>query len=124
MCIRDSFSAHAANTACLATFMILLVRNRALTITMILWSLLNCYTRLYLGVHYPSDVVCGLLAGLLAGCLSYFVHLKFYFKVTPHFRYISEAYTRTGYSISDIDIVIATMVFTLIYAIIRSLFIL
>ena len=117
------FSAHAANTACLATFMILLVRNRALTVTMILWSLLNCYTRLYLGVHYPSDVVCGLLAGMLAGCLSYFVHLKLYFKVTPHFRYISEAYTRTGYSISDIDIVIATMAFTLIYAIIRSLFI-
>ena len=61
---------------------------------------------------------------MLVGCLSYFVHLKLYFKVTPHFRYISEAYTRTGYSISDIDIVIATMVFTLIYAIIRSLFIL
>lgn len=118
------FSAHAANTACLATFMTLLVRNRALTVTMVAWSLLNCYTRLYLGVHYPSDVACGLFFGMFVGLLSYFAHLKIYFKVTPHFRYISEAYTRTGYSINDVDIVISTLVFTLVYAIIHSLFIL
>ena len=115
------FSAHAANTSCLATFMILLVRNKAFAIAMVCWALLNCYTRLYLGVHYPSDVVCGILFGALFGWVAYFVHSKLYFKVTPHFRYISEAYTRTGYSISDIDIAIATLVFTLLYAIIRSL---
>ena len=115
------FSAHAANTSCLATFMILLVRNKAFAIAMVCWALLNSYTRLYLGVHYPSDVVCGILFGALFGWVAYFVHSKLYFKVTPHFRYISEAYTRTGYSISDIDIAIATLVFTLLYAIIRSL---
>lgn len=114
------FSAHAANTFTLAIYMIFLVRNRAFTIAMVLWSLLNCYTRLYLGVHYPSDVLCGLLFGTAVGSVAYWIHLRLYYKVTPHFRYVSEAYTKTGYSIGDIDMVIATLVLTLIYALFKS----
>ena len=34
-----------------------------------LWALLSCYTRVYLGVHYPSDIVCGTLLGLCCGFL-------------------------------------------------------
>ena len=114
------FSAHAANTFTLAIYMIFLVRNRAFTIAMVLWSLLNCYTRLYLGVHYPSDILCGLLFGTAVGSIAYWIHLRLYYKVTPHFRYVSEAYTKTGYSIGDIDMVIATLVLTLIYALFKS----
>ena len=114
------FSAHAANTFTLAIYMIFLVRNRAFTIAMVLWSLLNCYTRLYLGVHYPSDILCGLLFGTAVGSVAYWIHLRLYYKVTPHFRYVSEAYTKTGYSIGDIDMVIATLVLTLIYALFKS----
>jgi len=114
------FSAHAANTFTLAIYMIFLVRNRAFTIAMTLWSLLNCYTRLYLGVHYPSDILCGLLFGTAVGSIAYWIHLRLYYKVTPHFRYVSEAYTKTGYSIGDIDMVIATLVLTLIYALFKS----
>lgn len=114
------FSAHAANTFTLAIYMIFLVRNRAFTIAMVLWSLLNCYTRLYLGVHYPSDILCGLLFGTAVGNVAYWIHLRLYYKVTPHFRYVSEAYTKTGYSIGDIDMVIATLVLTLIYALFKS----
>ena len=109
------FSAHAANTFTLAIYMIFLVRNRAFTIAMVLWSLLNCYTRLYLGVHYPSDILCGLLFGTAVGSVAYWIHLRLYYKVTPHFRYVSEAYTKTGYSM-----VIATLVLTLIYALFKS----
>lgn len=115
------FSAHAANTITVALYLIFLVRNRAFTIALALWSLLNCYTRLYLGVHYPSDILCGLLFGILVASGTYWVHLRLYYKVTPHFRYVSEAYTKTGYSISDIDMVIATLVLTLIYALFKSL---
>ena len=98
----------------------LLVRNRAFTVAITAWSLLNCYTRLYLGVHYPSDILCGLLCGLIVGYIAYRVHLVLYYKITPHFQYISEAYTKTGYSIGDIDIVIATLVFTIIYAFFKA----
>lgn len=114
------FSAHAANTFTVAIYMIFLVRNRAFTIAMVLWSLFNCYTRLYLGVHYPSDILCGLLFGAVVGSVAYWLHLRLYYKVTPHFRYVSEAYTKTGYSIGDIDMVIATLVLTFIYAIFKS----
>jgi undecaprenyl-diphosphatase len=114
------FSAHAANTFTVAIYMIFLVRNRAFTIAIALWSLFNCYTRLYLGVHYPSDILCGLLFGAVVGSVAYWLHLRLYYKVTPHFRYVSEAYTKTGYSIGDIDMVIATLVLTFIYAIFKS----
>lgn len=114
------FSAHAANTFTVAIYMIFLVRNRAFTIAMALWSLFNCYTRLYLGVHYPSDILCGLLFGAVVGSVAYWLHLRLYYKVTPHFRYVSEAYTKTGYSIGDIDMVIATLVLILLYALFKS----
>ena len=54
------FSAHAANTFSLAVFFSLLTRNRILSYFLIGWSLVNCWTRIYLGVHYPGDILVGL----------------------------------------------------------------
>jgi undecaprenyl-diphosphatase len=34
-----------------------------------LWALIFCYTRMYLGVHYPSDIFCGALLGLVCGSM-------------------------------------------------------
>ena len=45
-------SSHAANSFGIATFMLLLVKNRALTISLIFWASMNAFTRMYLGVHY------------------------------------------------------------------------
>ena len=50
-------SAHAANTLSLAIFFSLLIRSKLVTWTLLLWSLVNCWTRLYLGVHYPVDIL-------------------------------------------------------------------
>ena len=61
------FSAHAANTFSVAVFFCLLVRSRALSVALVAWSLTNCWTRVYLGVHYPGDILCGLLWGGLVG---------------------------------------------------------
>lgn len=65
------FSAHAANTFSIAIFFSLLMRQRMLTFFLVGWSLLNCYTRLYLGVHYPGDITVGLLWGGFVGWLVY-----------------------------------------------------
>ena len=77
------FSAHAANTFSIAIFFSLLMRQRMLTFFLIGWSLLNCYTRLYLGVHYPGDITVGLLWG---GFVGWLVH-KLYCRITVPARY-------------------------------------
>ncbi len=69
------FSAHAANTFSLAVFFSLLARNRWLTGFLVSWSLLNCWTRMYLGVHYPGDILAGLLWGGLVGYAVYRLYL-------------------------------------------------
>lgn len=77
------FSAHAANTFSIAVFFSLLMRQRMLTFFLVGWSLINCYTRLYLGVHYPGDIAVGLLWG---GFVGWFV-LWLYCRVTIPAKY-------------------------------------
>ncbi len=62
-------SCHAANAFAIAMFSSLCVRRRWFTIVITVWALAECYTRLYLGVHYPSDI----LFGIAIGCLMAFI---------------------------------------------------
>ena len=52
-------SCHAANSLGLAMFVVFLFRKRWLSIFIVTWAILNCYTRIYLGVHYPGDLLVG-----------------------------------------------------------------
>lgn len=115
------FSSHSANTMSLAVFFSLLVRNRKLFISLLVWSLTNCYTRLYLGMHYPSDVLVGILWGVIIGFFVFYVYSKVYYKVFPDIEFISTQYTSNGYAIATVDIVILVIVLTYIYAILRAL---
>ncbi|MGI6222850.1 MAG: phosphatase PAP2 family protein [Prevotella sp.] len=116
------FSAHAANTMSLAVFLALLVRNRTLSITLIVWSLVNCYTRMYLGLHYPLDILCGLLWGISVGLIVYwFFYLKIYRRISTKITYVSTQYTSTGYSLLDIYMVLNILALTFIAALIYSL---
>lgn len=64
-------SGHATNSFGLAVFLSLLFRNRAVTLTTLSWAALNSYTRVYLGVHFVSDILAGMLAGTLLAFLLY-----------------------------------------------------
>lgn len=64
-------SCHAANTFALATFMTLLTRNTKISVFVYVWALINCYTRLYLGVHYPGDLLVGATVGSLIAVVVY-----------------------------------------------------
>lgn len=113
-------SAHAANTMSLAVFFSLLIRSKMLTITLVIWSLINCWTRLYLGVHYPSDILCGMIIGIIVGILVYLLYYKIYLRISPKINYISNQYTSTGYDHDDIDKAIVILMLTLVYVVTRS----
>ena len=66
-------SSHAANTMALALLFSLIWRNKIATIGMMLWVAANCYSRMYLGVHYPTDILGGLIVGSLVAVLAYWV---------------------------------------------------
>ncbi len=74
-------SSHAANTMGLAVFTSLLFRNKAFSVFIILWSVAVGYSRVYLGVHYPGDV----LGGFILGALLAFIVYKIYALVLPRF---------------------------------------
>jgi undecaprenyl-diphosphatase len=64
-------SAHAANAFSFATFSALLFRSRGYLWFIIPWACLISYTRIYLGVHYPGDILGGMVLGSLVGWLVY-----------------------------------------------------
>ena len=74
------FSAHASNSFSLAIFFGLLFKNRIryiILITIVYASLIS-YSRIYLGVHFPIDIIIGSSFGLCVGFIMYsFVYLKF-----------------------------------------------
>ncbi len=114
------FSSHAANTFSIAIFFALLVRSRVLSIALVLWSLTNCWTRMYLGVHFPGDILCGLLWGSIVGTGIWYLHQCIRQRITDSVSYISTQYTSTGYQLADVNVVICILVMTLIYAILKS----
>ena len=63
------FSAHAANTICFALLMSGILGHRWLRIALVVWSLLVSYSRIYLGYHFPGDVLVGLIYGICVAIL-------------------------------------------------------
>ena len=79
------FSGHAANTMAVATFLYLIFkRNFKYFWLLFLWPLIFAYSRIYLGLHYPLDIICGYLCGFILGFLMfklYTIAQKKYFPV-------------------------------------------
>lgn len=69
-------SCHASNSFGLAFFLIFLFRKRGLSLFICAWAALNCYTRIYLGVHYPGDLLAGMIVGLCGAYLMYYLLKK------------------------------------------------
>lgn len=65
-------SCHAANSFAFAAFVALMVKRRRFTLFIAGWAVVNCYTRIYLGVHYPGDLLVGAVIGAAVGCLMYY----------------------------------------------------
>ena len=115
------FSAHAANTFSLAVYFCWLVRSRVLSIAVVIWSFTNCWTRLYLGVHFPGDIMVGLTWGFIVGTSVYFL----YRRLTRNWRaegrrYITTEYTDGGFERPTCEIPVAVFYFTVIFALLKA----
>lgn len=77
-------SSHAANAFGVATFLWLILRKNVKWIwLMFIWATIFSYTRIYLGVHYPSDILGGGVLGALIGLLVYKVGRSMPEKLNP-----------------------------------------
>lgn len=66
------FSGHAANTMAVSTFLYLIFKKQFKYFGLLfLWPLIFAYSRIYLGLHYPLDILAGYLCGLITGYLMY-----------------------------------------------------
>lgn len=77
------YSAHAANHMALAFFIGSILKNKIkiLLPILVIWALLIGYSRIYVGVHFPGDVLVGFFIGLLLGVIFYKIYLYFLPKV-------------------------------------------
>ena len=69
-------SSHAANAFGFALLSSLLFKNRIYTLSIFCWAILTAYSRIYLGVHYPLDVLGGILVGTLDAILCFWTLRK------------------------------------------------
>lgn len=68
-------SSHAANTFALATFLFLLLRMSFSYIYLLfIWAILVSYSRIYMGVHYPLDLIGGAIIGIISALLIFYLY--------------------------------------------------
>ncbi len=70
-------SSHSANSFGVALMIVLLFKNKEWTRFLFIWPVIVAYTRIYLGVHYPSDIFCGALTGFATAFVIYLLYVKF-----------------------------------------------
>jgi undecaprenyl-diphosphatase len=115
-------SSHACNSFAIFTFVSLLIRNRVLSLSLLAWAAINSFSRIYLGVHFPGDILCGAILGSVIGSITYLIYKFVHGKVERTSVRITSNYTKTGYLVSDAHLmtasIYATFVFIAIYALI------
>jgi undecaprenyl-diphosphatase len=114
------FSAHASNTMSIATFFCWLARSRRLSIALVIWSLVNCWTRMYLGVHFPGDILVGLIWGITVGTGVYFLYRRLTRDMYMPRNLNPAQYTTTCYRRQDCNWPVAVFIYTLLFVFIKA----
>lgn len=86
-------SSHAANAFGYAMFIVLLFRNKFFSIVIFTWAVLQAYSRIYLGVHFITDIIPGIIVGLFFGwfvfwlfkiLVNYLIRIGYNLQVHPY----------------------------------------
>ncbi|MCF6297599.1 MAG: phosphatase PAP2 family protein [Flavobacteriaceae bacterium] len=81
-------SGHATTSAAVSLFMYLtLKKHYKYVVFFFIWPLFFAYSRIYLGVHFPIDIFCGILLGIIIGFVFYKLSLKLLLKIKPPLNY-------------------------------------
>ncbi len=114
-------SSHAANSFGFAVFSALLLKNRLYTFSAMLWAILCAYSRIYLGVHFPGDILVGTLIGIGFGFLFHYIYQKLhehYFKNSNSSpRLDSTKHTTSGFAKKDVRLIVIVL-YTIIFSVI------
>ena len=105
-------SCHAANSFAFVTFLAMIIKNRLLLAFAFSWAFVNCYSRIYLGVHYTGDIIVGALVGSIIAWLVVTATRKI---VTEKFEYNQPEYQHAGiFPIVQVLIIVGIAVYSFI----------
>lgn len=76
-------SSHAANVFALITFLGLFFRKVSIALLLYFWACIVSYSRVYAGLHYPFDILGGILLGIFLGVIVWKFYIKAETKVIP-----------------------------------------
>jgi len=105
-------SAHAANLFAFATFTIRLFKNTRYTWFILFWASIIVYSRIYLGLHYPGDILGGIVLGVIVGSLIYKLLKYSESKLSP-----VNLFARNTMKDREADLIIVTGLFIMIMSI-------
>jgi undecaprenyl-diphosphatase len=118
-------SSHAANVFSFAIFTTLLLRNGGYTVMILLWAALVSYSRMYLGVHYPLDVLGGAMVGGVIAYTVYYFYRTYFDAPTGNRSRSKRArsnhnMTDSNFAKGDVYVLILSMMFLLITLLIAA----
>ncbi len=113
-------SSHATNSFGLAVLTSLLFRYRWYTVFIVFWAVLNSYSRVYMGVHYPGDILGGLILGSLIGWFVYWLYEKVAVRFMPLHGEMPPYGKRRPFSPESVRNVILTGLVTIIVILLSS----
>ena len=111
-------SSHAANSFAIFYFTHRLFRNKGYSVLLFSWALLMSYSRIYLGVHYPLDILGGAVLGWLTGLITYkilmFIEVHFFLTGNPKIYNTNLKSAQSGLLLFVICMIIVTAI-TVLY---------
>ncbi len=107
-------SSHATNSFGLAVFSLLLFRFNWYTLFILFWATLNSYSRVYMGVHYPGDILGGLILGAFLGWFVYWLYKKISARFLPLQDDILPTMGHREFKLSSLRLLIFTGLLTIV----------